>query len=155
MFTGTPTKRPADALRNHAGYSYSDSRFLYGDTEIDVVLARFLIYLPTYLHILNIPASQVVRSQIMDALRSGYHVVFYDWDSNFTITNPMASFSHSAILAAWFNGSLEQQFLQPARRYIKQQIGPGAVPDFRTLTHCYQRFHEFESKKCKNRITSA
>jgi hypothetical protein len=63
-----------------------------------------------------------VVTEILDALRDGRDVLFFDWDSNFDIFDVRSSFSHSSILAAWFGGRLEREFAEPYRRLLP---GPG------------------------------
>jgi hypothetical protein len=116
MFSRPPYKRPADEDRG-AGYSYPASRFRFGNGaaggEVDLVTARLVIYLPAYLYLLERLVPDEVMARIGQALAAGDEVLFYDWDDNFDILDPGASFSHSALLAAWFNGTLDEQFLRP------------------------------------------
>jgi hypothetical protein len=117
MFTRPPEKRPAD--RSDPAYVYSRSVFSFGEAVIDLVTARHLIYLPAYLFALDRLVEDAVVREILDALASGLEVVFYDWDANFDITDPASSFSHSAILASFYEGTLEEAVLAPARRVAR------------------------------------
>lgn len=101
----TPHKRPPDEGRG-AGYCYEDSAFMLDERRLDLLTARYLIYLPTYLHMLDTLVDVDLLACIDDWLTSGRGVAFYDWDSNMDIDDPRGSFSHSALLARWFNGTL-------------------------------------------------
>jgi hypothetical protein len=105
QFQNEPRKRPPDHERG-AGYRYEDSVFRLGDRVLGLVVARYLIYLPTYLHVL----AQLVPNEQLGAieawLNSGRDVAFYDWDANMDIDDASSSFSHSALLAQWFSGGL-------------------------------------------------
>jgi hypothetical protein len=115
MFAARPYKRPPDHARG-AGYDYSATRFRLVGDDVDVVTARLLIYLPAYLYLMDRLVPDDVIAEVHGALTAGVDVLFYDWDDNFDICDPRSSFSHSAILAAWFDGDLDRAFLQPLRR---------------------------------------
>lgn len=125
MFRTRPYKRPPDTAR--AAHDYAATRFLLGDADVDIVTARLLIYVPAYLHLLDRLVPQCVMAEIHGALTAGTDVVFYDWDGNFNILDPSASFSHSALLAAWFNADLDQGFLEPWRGARPSRSGYDAV----------------------------
>jgi hypothetical protein len=110
MFSSHPYKRPPDSARG-PGYDYAASRFRIGDHEVDLVTARLLLYLPTYLYLLDHLVPEALTAEIHDALVTGTDVVFFDWDANADILDPRSSFSHSSLLASWFNGDLDQDFL--------------------------------------------
>jgi hypothetical protein len=137
MLSRTPTKRPPEAERV-AGFDYSASVFRFGPHTIDLVTARYLIYLPTYLYLLDRLVPDIVLREITDALANGTDVHFYDWDANFDIEDASASFSHSAVLAAWFGGRLEPG-LDRRDRWLSAagigQDGPGLALDR------YRRLH--------------
>ena len=101
-----PVKRPAESLRN-AGFKYSESRFAFGKVELDIVSARWLIYVPAYLYTLTQLVSRAIHHEIGAWLDAGKDVVFYDWDSNMDIGNPHYSFSHSSILAQWYGRQVD------------------------------------------------
>ena len=117
MFAVRPYKRPADGLRG-ADFDYAGSRFLFRDIAVDLLTARLLIYLPAYLYLMDRLVADSVIEEIRAALATGTDVVFYDWDDNFAISDPGSSFSHSALLAAWFNGDVEDQFDRARRRLL-------------------------------------
>jgi hypothetical protein len=54
--------------------------------------------------------------------RGGTQLVFYDYDCNFDIEDPASSYSHSAILAAWFGGGLES--LRQRAVAIQSSVAP-------------------------------
>jgi hypothetical protein len=154
MFTRHPSKRPPEATRIGSDYVYSNSCFQYGSTVIDLLSARFLIYLPSYLYLLEQFASLELLSAIFESLKKGDTVLFYDWDSNHDICDVRTSFSHSAILAAWFNGKIEECFIRPA-------IGLGLLfpevlsPTTRaTYFARYQRYHEMDSARLLSLLES-
>lgn len=127
MFQRSPYKRPAETVRREPGYVYEDSLFLYGDHIVDLVTARYVIYLPTYLHVMEHLVPEAVLEEILTTLDQGGIVAFYDWDSNFILTDPTQSFSHSALLAAWFNGTLQEDLLAPATRWVEAKYGSGLL----------------------------
>jgi hypothetical protein len=106
QLAGTPHKRPPDHLRT-GGYDYRSATFRYGTREIDLLTARLAIYLPTYLYLLDRLVPDAVHDELNGAVEAGRIIVFYDWDSNMDIADDRSSFSHSAVLAAWFSGRLE------------------------------------------------
>ncbi|MEU9103508.1 hypothetical protein AB0D54_03930 [Streptomyces xanthophaeus] len=116
MLQRPAAKRPAEHLRGN-GFDYARSALSHAGTPVDLVTARYSIYLPTYLHLLDRLVPDSVLDEIRTALDTGRDVVFYDWDDNFDIEDPRSSFSHSAILAAWFGGRIEQEFLERRRRW--------------------------------------
>jgi hypothetical protein len=122
MFARLPEKRPPESARNSPGYIYNKSEFLYGKEVVDLVTARWVIYLPTYLYLLEKLAPLSLIEDIFTGLYRGVDVFFYDWDDNHDINNPASSFSHSAILAAWFNGTLEQEFVEPGCQFIQSNL---------------------------------
>ncbi|WP_281886254.1 DUF6939 family protein [Paenibacillus sp. YYML68] len=120
MFHKKPYKRPLEAEQTE--YSYSDTVFCYKNYIIDIVTARFLIYLPSYLYLLDRILPQDLCNEIFKYLQCDCDIIFYDWDSNFDIYNKFESFSHSAILTSWFNGTLEKDFLYDLTK-IKLEAG--------------------------------
>lgn len=110
MFTSTPRKRPEDNARYGPKFSYRDTKFLLGTKIVDLLTARLAIYLPSYLFLLEHLISQEIIGEIESALVDDKVVLFYDWDSNFDIRFIDRPFSHSAILASWFNGSIQTDF---------------------------------------------
>ncbi|MFI9275826.1 DUF6939 family protein [Kitasatospora sp. NPDC052896] len=100
-------KRPAEDQRG-AGFDYPASTLSYAGTTIDLVTARYAVYLPTYLHLLDRLVPDAVLDELRTALDQGRDVVFYDWDDNTDIEDARTSFSHSAVLAAWFGGRIEE-----------------------------------------------
>jgi hypothetical protein len=52
--------------------------------------------------------------------------------------NPFSSFSHSAILASWFSGTLEEDFLICARRIFRRSL---ENDPFKGLLNQYRVFH--------------
>jgi hypothetical protein len=103
MFGGRAEKRPPEARRVEA-YRYEDSTFLLGSAVVDLVTARYLIYVPVYLQVLERWADGAVIEEISSAMADGMTVEFYDWDDNFDLDDPRSSFSHSALLATCFAG---------------------------------------------------
>ncbi|GEM_PF-4058919 len=116
MLGARASKRPPEAMRG-PDFDYAATRFQYGENEIDLVSARFLIYLPAYLYMLEHLVPVVVTDEIGHAAEHGV-VVFYDWDDNFDITDDRCSFSHSAILASWFGGRLHETMLAPRAAWL-------------------------------------
>ena len=140
MFKQPPTKRPDERIRNSASYVYEDSKFLYGERVVDLVTARLVIYLPTYLYLLDQLVPDPLIEEIGGKIRHGGDVVFYDWDTNFDIFNPHDSFSHSAILAAWFSASLEELLAESTRWLAKSQPDFGENSIFTSVTGKYRKY---------------
>ncbi|WP_128378879.1 DUF6939 family protein [Streptomyces cavernae] len=131
MLRGLPSKRPPEHERREA-FSYEASTLRYGNRTLDLVSARYLIYLPAYLHVLDRLVPDSVVDEITGALSSGRDVLFYDWDDNFDIEDPRASFSHSAVLAAWFGADLEERFVERRERWLRNHartLTPEAAPE--------------------------
>lgn len=141
MFKRVPSKRPSDSMRQRMDYVYEETKFLFGKFVIDLISARFVIYLPTYLYVLENLVSTAIIEEIFDTLQCGCDVIFYDWDDNHDITDPSSSFSHSAILAAWCNGTLDETLLRPARQLIqfRPEFGPESI--FDVSMQRYRRCH--------------
>lgn len=116
MFGQAPWKRPPDNERGD-GYKYEESVFLYGNLTLNLLLARFLIYLPAYLYVLHNVVEDNIIDEINTALDEGRDVCFYDWDCNMLINDIKSSFSHSAILASFFNGNLKPDYLDEMTNY--------------------------------------
>lgn len=110
MFDRPPRKRPPEDERG-PGYNYAASEFRFDESTIDIITARLLIYLPTYLYVLDRLVPDTVVAEIATALADGQEVLCYDWDSNVDVLDPRSSFSHSAIVASWFGGRLTETFL--------------------------------------------
>jgi hypothetical protein len=111
MFERAPEKRPPDSDRGPE-FDYTKTVFEYGEKIIDLVSARLLIYIPAYLYVLDHLVPEKMIEEIATALSNGQDVLFYDWDENFDVLDPTSSFSHSSLLAAWFGGRLEEEFLR-------------------------------------------
>lgn len=103
---GIPEKRPPDHERGPE-FPYADSRFRFGDVDLDIVTARYLIYFPTYLYVLDNLVGLEVHREIEKWISSGGTAAFYDWDANIDIDDPRSSFAHSALLAGWYGGTLD------------------------------------------------
>lgn len=120
MFTRKAEKRPSMKERETFGYDYKESKFLYGERVIDLITARFAIYLPTYLYVLENLVPDHTIEEIHESMEKGCDVYFYDWDSNFDIFDPTSPFSHSAILQSWFNRTLDEDYIQPALNFLEK-----------------------------------
>jgi hypothetical protein len=137
MFQRRPEKRPPEALRTCPGYAYESSQFLCGDRTLDLVTARYILYVPSYLYMLEHHVPQTLIDTLECALDAGRTLVFFDWDSNFDIDDPRTSFSHSAILASWFNGDLDGRFLSSAgsvkaSQHVGADLPVGSLMRYRT-----------------------
>lgn len=106
QLSGEPHKRPPDHQRG-PHFPYAASCFRLGELELDLVTARYLIYLPSYLFVLDRLVDDLPLAEIDESLCCGRDVAFYDWDHNMDIDDPASSFSHSALLARWFNRQLD------------------------------------------------
>lgn len=119
QFDCDPQKRPSDAKRAaDPKFVYRNSRFQLGEETLDLITARLLIYLPTYLYLLD----RVVSDSLVCRIRAAcctQGVIFYDWDDNFDILDDSRSFSHSAILSAWFRRTLVPDLIERGRFYLK------------------------------------
>jgi hypothetical protein len=142
MFSEPPHKRPPDDERGD-DFPYASSQFLLGGTAVDLVAARLLIYLPAYLYLLDRIVPNGVIEEVIGALSHGRTALFFDWDENFDIRDPRSSFSHSAILAAWFAGSLDRDFI-PAFDEYKRTV-PADLGSSITLP--LNRYHETHRTK--------
>lgn len=126
MFNRPAHKRPPEDERG-AGFDYAASQLMLGESVVDLVTARLLIYLPVYLELVDRFVPIKVIEEIAAVLASGRDVIFFDWDENMDILNDQASFSHSAILAAWFGGRLETEFLDVRGEWLRRRPLPSAV----------------------------
>ncbi|MFG2485855.1 DUF6939 family protein [Streptomyces virginiae] len=151
MFGQEPAARPPGEIRRLPGYDYSASVFRYGEVVLDLVAARRLIYLPTYLHLLDRLADESAIAEIEEALRSGRDVLFYDYDANMDPACAEDSWSHSSILAAWFNRELDGLLDQTAQCHsrMEDRFGdrlPAAAPlpldRYRALSRAPERGEE-------------
>lgn len=120
MFAQPAYRRPLKPLSD---YRYESTKFLYGDVKIDIVTARYLIYVPAYITVIEHEFSVRARESILEHLLSGTDVFVFDWDDNFEIENPNSSFSHSAILEAYFGGELETQYLRDMENRVQSVLG--------------------------------
>lgn len=130
MFDSVPRKRPSDEdRRRDPHYDYSASTFLFGTDVVDLVTARYLIYIPTYLYLLEHIVPDELVETIAACMTEGRTVLFFDWDSNFDIEDASSSFSHSALLAAWFGGTWERDVMSRATRYLAplQFLSPAVI----------------------------
>lgn len=141
MFKSVPRKRPSPETRLAPTYKYQESVFLYGTTLIDLIAARVCIYLPTYLYLLEHHVPSSVIDDLFATLAAGRDVVCFDWDANHNIFDPTDSFSHSAILAAWLNGTLEGELLVPGRQLVAAHIESPLSIEELPLTR-YRTYHE-------------
>ncbi|KUM02695.1 hypothetical protein KIF53_15815 [Chromobacterium subtsugae] len=142
QFLAEPRKRPSDdERRRQPGYCYSDSRFIYGDRQLGLLEARFLIYLPTYLFLLDRLAPEPVLRELRRHIAADGPVLFYDWDANQDIADTSSSFSHSAILAAWFNGTLERRYRELAGRLLSPADKPAFDAALDGLLGRYRAIH--------------
>lgn len=142
MLERKATKRPSEAQRRlDPSFNYSDMRLGYGGRVLDLWEARFLVYLPAYLFVVALLTPRQLFEEVRHTLESGASVVFYDWDDNQNISDCTSSFSHSALLAAWFNNELDSELLSAARLRL-------APPDLEILEtalvpilNCYKLYH--------------
>ncbi|MFF3958343.1 DUF6939 family protein [Streptomyces sp. NPDC001890] len=125
MFGQDPAARPPGELRRLPGYDYAASVFQYGDVVLGLFEARLLIYLPTYLHLLDRLADDRAVVEIHAALRAGRDVLFYDYDANMDPAFTGDSWSHSSILAAWFNDELDGLLEQSRTHRARLEAGSG------------------------------
>ncbi|MDT0262448.1 DUF6939 family protein [Jatrophihabitans lederbergiae] len=123
QLAGTPAKRPPDDQRG-GGYRYDRSRFRLGDVELPIVDARLLIYLPLYLYLLEHVVPPDVHERISSWLAIGRTVAFYDWDANMDIDDSSQSFSHSSLLARWYDNELDELLA----RHHRLAADVGAAP---------------------------
>jgi hypothetical protein len=134
MFGDTPVKRPPDAERG-LSYDYAASVFAYGDEIVDLVTARLIIYLPAYLYLLEHLVPETTVAEITGWLDQGGNVAFFDWDDNFDILHTGSSFSHSAILADWFGGRLDDLLLLADRISRREVAGLLRLDRYRAWQH--------------------
>lgn len=143
QFYGTPHKRPSDLeRRKNLDYNYNASEFKLGSQCLSLLEARVLIYLPSYLYLLENLVPDECISTIESHLRSPGRVVFYDWDANGDLLNTDDSFSHSSLLASWFNGSLEADFIVPATNRLKASQQANFIESISHLLNRYHSIHE-------------
>jgi hypothetical protein len=144
LLDAPPVKRPPESQRG-AGFDYRATTLAYRGRPIGLVAARYLIYLPAYLHVLDrLVPTEPVR-EIRQALGTGRDVVFYDWDDNFDIEYPGSSFSHSAVLAAWFAGRIEEEYVQRRQRWFARnapELDEALRSDSGLALERYHRFHQ-------------
>jgi len=144
MFHNRPNKRPPEGERG-SGFDYAGSRLMFGEHPVDLVAGRLLIYLPAYLYLLDRLVPQSVVEEILGTLRDGSDVLFFDCDDNFDIFDDRTSFSHSALLAAWFGGRLEADFIRPRAAYLDRADLPHTDAGRDSLaTDRYLRIHSLE-----------
>lgn len=139
QFDTYPYKRPSEKEREeNKNYSYAEAQFLYDQKIIHHREARFLIYLVSYLYVMNYLVPDSIMNDIFNSIEEGHTIIFYDWDSNMDITNISESFSHSAILAAWFRKSLEEDFLRKAKEILSLKYYKIFSSQFYGLTTRYR-----------------
>ncbi|SEF23490.1 hypothetical protein SAMN05421837_102207 [Amycolatopsis pretoriensis] len=134
MLHSPARKRPPEHERVN-GYDYAGSVFSFGSRTIGLVAARYLIYLPAYLHLLDRLAPESVIREIAGRLQHGHDVHFYDWDANFDIEDDHSSFSHSAVLAAWFGGHLDSLLVRRDRWLTENDATAQSAPLALTRYH--------------------
>lgn len=140
QFQTIPYKRPSEAFRNQdPKFNYNNTQFFYEKKIINQLEARFLIYCVAYLDLLNNKIPEHIIQEILATVKNNQRVIFYDWDSNMDITNISESFSHSAILAAWFRGSLEEDFLVKAKETLSENYYAIFSTEFHRLTTRYNQ----------------
>ncbi|MFI5758511.1 DUF6939 family protein [Streptomyces sp. NPDC051569] len=141
MLTRPADKRPPEAERGE-GFDYRATTLCHAGRPAGLVDARYLIYLPAYLYALDQLVPEEVLAEIGEALAAGREVLFYDWDDNVDIEDAGSSFSHSAVLAAWFGGSVEHDFVARRARWFDRpgRTAPGADPPL--ALDRYRRFHQ-------------
>ncbi|HDR8128709.1 TPA: hypothetical protein QC448_004596 [Bacillus cereus] len=142
LFKVQPYKRPSMVERENKDFYYENTQFLYGDQIIDLLEARFLIYCPVYLYNLEKICPKELINTIGDAINQNKVVIFYDWDDNFQIEDVSSPFSHSSLLAAWFNGSLETTLLNKAKNYLSNSFYQEFEKIYFQYTQRYTQFHE-------------
>jgi hypothetical protein len=140
MFPRRARQRPSGEERQLPGYRYEDSAFLHGDQVVDLVTARLVIYVPTYLFMLEHLAPYELLRSLVRAGRDGRNILFFDVDANFDVFDRSSSFSHSALLASWFSGSLEDSYLRHIERALTQSPHLALPYPLESVTRRYQRF---------------
>lgn len=137
-----PYKRPAEQQRKiDKSFDYSATQFIYDNTIINHVEARFMIYLLAYLYLLNVIIPDELVVYIKQLITDGKSVIFCDWDENFDITNVSESFSHSTILASWFRNTLVQDFLPQAKEMLSNEYYSIFIVEFHKLIERYNKIH--------------
>lgn len=142
QFLSSPYKRPSEDERKiNREFSYQDTVFIFNNAPITHIEARFLIYLTSYLFLLNDLLLDGLIFHLIDAVRNNKNIIFYDWDSNQDIVNVKESFSHSAILASWFGGTLYDDFLPKANNFLSKETNSIFLEYFYNLTTRYKFIH--------------
>jgi hypothetical protein len=144
MFNREPYKRPLDSERGQPQFRYSETIFCYGSNVLDIVTARWIIYLPSYLYILENIVPDSLLEYITDHINNGYKIYFYDWDSNMDITDASSSFSHSAILASYFQGQLKKRFLEPLESILADFQKKENLPNL--FSYNFKRLNSYDNK---------
>jgi len=141
MFKSKARKRPSEQDRLNRDFDYKSATFLYDQATISLLEARFLIYAVTYLYLLEnlVPSSLI--DEIYRAICNGQTIIFYDWDSNMEIADTSSSFSHSALLRAWFAGTLESELLVPAWQNLSNSRFESFRQTYALNTGRYQSLH--------------
>ena len=134
-----PYKRPPE--EQDKTFAYDATQFIYGQSVIEHVEARFLIYLLSYLYLLDVIVSGEVILYIKRLIMNGKSVLFCDLDENFDITNVSESFSHSTILASWFSNTLVQDFLPLAKAALTDEYYCIFIAEFKKLLTRYKKIH--------------
>lgn len=122
QFLSTPYKRPSEEERKRdKQFSYSATQFVYGETILSHLEARFLIYIISYLYLLDRLVPNELLNYIRKMIDDNKQIIFCDWDDNVELTNVNESFSHSSLLASWYKGTLENDFLLLAEKSLSQK----------------------------------
>ena len=143
QFMTFPYKRPSEALRRiDRNFSYKNTNFIYNQEIINLAEARFLIYLTSYLFLLNSVVPQSLIYFLKRNIMQNISMLFYDWDENMDIMEVNESFSHSAILASWFKGTLQEDFLPKAKFSLSKKHYNIFHNEFHNLITRYNFIHE-------------
>ena len=101
LFVGRPYKRKYKP--------YSETKFKYGETEIDLIEARHQLYVPAYTWMWENCIPDDVKQTFIRRFGQGYVQYFYDIGRNGDIENTKGGYAHASLLVDILKKELGEQ----------------------------------------------
>ncbi|MBS3170050.1 hypothetical protein J4210_06210 [Candidatus Woesearchaeota archaeon] len=99
----------AKKVRKRRVLDYPSTRFLHGGKNIDLVMAREVLYKPAYRWMFEHLVFPVFREKIYGSAEEGTQIYCFDVDCNADVTDSSSSFSHASFLTDLINEELERR----------------------------------------------